>query len=209
MIWSISRSWWISKARGTRSWRHKRRFARWILRKSRRKWRRCAPGLPFRTRRTRHACRRMTCANLCIEMIDGLISVAGIVCAVQALRAARLLAAAVWLAGASAFTALWLYRLGTTQLAVIELAVGAGLVTVLFVFAISISGEEAFAGHSRVPKPLALGLVAVALALLALQFASGSGAARAAAPSAAGVSISNVFWNDRALDTLVQIVLIF
>ncbi len=141
-------------------------------------------------------------------MFSGLIAIAIIMCAVQAIRAARLLSSAVWLAGASALTALWLYILGAQQPAVIELSVGAGLVTVLFIFAISISGEEAFTAYPRVPRKLALLLVVGAVALLAVDLAVASGMPRAVDERAVS-TLSDTFWNARALDMLVQMVLIF
>src|SRR5512133_3353522 len=92
------------------------------------------------------------------------IVVAGLlVCAVQAVRAPRLLHSALWLAGASALVALEMYLLGAPEVAVIELSVGAGLVTVLFVFAINIAGEEAMTALPVVPRPLAWILVGVFL----------------------------------------------
>ncbi|MDO9122475.1 MAG: NADH-quinone oxidoreductase subunit J, partial [Anaerolineaceae bacterium] len=71
-----------------------------------------------------------------------LISVGILACAILAISAKRLLISAIWLAVTSALVALMLFLLGAPQIAVIELSVGAGLVTVLFVFAINISGEE-------------------------------------------------------------------
>jgi len=63
-----------------------------------------------------------------------LLSLMALGCGVQAIRAKRLLAAALWLAGVSAAVATLMYSLGAYEVAVIELSVGAGLVTVLFVF---------------------------------------------------------------------------
>jgi len=132
--------------------------------------------------------------------------VAGLlVCAVQAVRAQRLLFSALWLAGASALTALLMYLMGAPEVAVIELSVGAGLVTVLFVFAINIAGEEGLGLPSIVPRPLA-GLLVVGSALLigwmnldvlGIQIMQESG------------GFSNVVWGDRQLDVFLQIVLIF
>jgi NADH:ubiquinone oxidoreductase subunit 6 (subunit J) len=141
-------------------------------------------------------------------MLSAIVACAAIVCAGLAIRAARLMSSAIWLGGASAFTALWLALLGAPQLAVIELSVGAGLVTVLLVFAISISGEQAFTAHPRVPKALALVLALGALALLAIELAPASVLPRAA-NEIVTASPGDVFWNARALDVLVQMVLIF
>ena len=49
--------------------------------------------------------------------------------------------------------------LGAPEIAVIELSVGAGLVTVLFVFAINLTGEENLDAKRMMPKPLAWGLL--------------------------------------------------
>ena len=84
-------------------------------------------------------------------MFDLLIVAALLACALQAVRGTRLLIAALWLAGASALTALMMFRLGAPEVAVIELSVGAGLVTVLFVFAINIAGEEPPVPERRLP----------------------------------------------------------
>ena len=84
-----------------------------------------------------------------------LIVLGCIICAFFAIRTRRLLISALWLAGCSALTALLLYLLGAPEIAVIELSVGAGLVTVLFVFAINIAGEETLPIRRLIPRPLA------------------------------------------------------
>ncbi len=81
-----------------------------------------------------------------------LLILAMIVFATQAIRAERLLHSAIWLAGVSALLAIVFYQLGAYQVAVIELSVGAGLVTVLFVFAIGMAGE----GRIEVLSPVVL-----------------------------------------------------
>lgn len=83
-----------------------------------------------------------------------LIAAGILISAILAISAKRLLISAIWLAFTSALVALMIYLLGAPQLAVIELSVGAGLVTVLFVFAINISGEEAINLVSPLPKVL-------------------------------------------------------
>lgn len=137
-------------------------------------------------------------------MLNGVIVLVAIICAAQAIRSQRLLNSAIWLATASALTALLIYLLGVPQLAVIELSVGAGLVTVLFVLAISISGEEAFSAPTLVPKPLALAVVFIAAALLAWSILPLPPISIFSASS-----FTNVFWHERGLDVLAQIVLIF
>src|SRR5690349_5712869 len=86
--------------------------------------------------------------------------------AIQAIRAPRLLISAVWLAAVSALLSIFLYNLGATTVAVIELSVGAGLVTVLLVFAISISGEETLDRQPSVPRLAAGGLISALMVLL-------------------------------------------
>ena len=137
----------------------------------------------------------------------GLLSVAAmLVCAWQAVRAPRLLLAALWLAGASALTALLLYRLGAPEVAVIELSVGAGLVTVLFVFAINIAGEEPpVALRSLVPRPLAALGVLCAVGLAATMVLP---ALRTPAVPGLAVHFPTVLWEQRGLDAVLQIVLI-
>ncbi|HSM57933.1 MAG TPA: NADH-quinone oxidoreductase subunit J [Candidatus Sulfomarinibacteraceae bacterium] len=127
------------------------------------------------------------------------------VCAIQAIRSRRLIRAALYLAGVSAMTATLLYRLGAHEVAVIELSVGAGLVTVLFVFAIAIAGEDAMTAPPIVPRTLGLFLVLAIVAAAAwLVLPAGEGAvATEEAPFAV------VLWQQRGLDALVQIGLIF
>jgi NADH:ubiquinone oxidoreductase subunit 6 (subunit J) len=128
-----------------------------------------------------------------------------VLCAVQAIRAKRLLAAALWLAGVSALVSIILYELGARQVAVVELSVGAGLVTVLFVFAISIAGEDAMDARELLPKPLALGLIVFFAAILAWMILP----IDEQNVSTTEASFSSILWSDRALDVLVQTVLIF
>ncbi len=73
-----------------------------------------------------------------------------VICALQAVRACRLLPAAILLAGVSALTSLLLYSFGAREVAVVELSVGAGLVIILFVFAMSLAGEPSQDGGAVV-----------------------------------------------------------
>ena len=77
-----------------------------------------------------------------MPLVYFLVVAALIYSAHKATRVKGLLNAALWLAGTSCLTSILVYILGSPGLAVIELSVGAGLVTVLFVFAISIIGDE-------------------------------------------------------------------
>lgn len=139
-------------------------------------------------------------------MVYAALAVIAAVCAVQALRMPRLLPAAVWLAGASAAVSITLYLLGAAQVAVVELSVGAGLVTVLLVFAITMAGEEPVAGRSVVPGHIALILVAAA-ALLLLWLVLPLVVLSDAPPD--DTTFMGIFWQARTADVLAQILLVF
>jgi uncharacterized MnhB-related membrane protein len=139
-------------------------------------------------------------------MVDLLIVAAMLTCAFQAVRGTRLLIAALWLAGASALAAIMMFRLGAPEVAVIELSVGAGLVTVLFVFAINIAGEEPpVALRSLVPTPVAW---AVALCAVGLGAAMALPNLRVEAPLGQSDRFATVLWEHRSLDVLLQVVLL-
>jgi NADH:ubiquinone oxidoreductase subunit 6 (subunit J) len=154
-------------------------------------------------------------------MLTALLTVAALACAIQAVRARRLLDSAIWLSGVSALLAILFYRLGARQVAAIELSVGAGLVTVLFVFAIGMAGDEGDRPKTVVPQGAALALVLAAALLLAwLILPAGEGslappeqpasvAAGQAAAGAAEAPLQEIIWQQRGLDVLVQVVLIF
>ncbi len=128
-----------------------------------------------------------------------------ILCAFQVMRAERLLFSTLWLALTSALVSLLLYTLGAPAVAVIELSVGAGLVTVLFVFAFSIIGEDTLDELTLVPRTLVWGLaiaVVFLLGLFVLPLIQKS-------PAAGEPAFSLMLWNQRGLDVLAQVVLIF
>lgn len=141
-------------------------------------------------------------------MLYILILVALLFCSLQAIFSKRLLVTALWLAGASALVALTFYLLGAVQLAVIELSVGAGLVTVLFVFAINIAGEEPLPVRTIVPKGVAWLFVILMVVLVAWKLIPD--------PLFAGLLVNNsdagfqqTVWYGRQLDSYLQIVIIF
>lgn len=135
------------------------------------------------------------------------IVAAGILlCAILAVTSKRLLVSAIWLAVTSALTALMLYLLGAPQIAVIELSVGAGLVTVLFVFAINISGEEPLNLKPIMPRLLAWGLVVVAVGMTAYMLINSGILGSALVTSTTRPSI---LWEDRYLDIILQVSFIF
>ena len=139
-------------------------------------------------------------------MLHVLIAAATLVSALQAVRAARLLVSALWLAGTSVLVALEMYLLGAPEIAVIELSVGAGLVTVLFVFAINLTGEENLDAKRMMPKPLAWGLLFITGALLLYFILPGIN--QTPTEQVFG-NFPKIFWEDRQLDTLLQILMIF
>lgn len=133
------------------------------------------------------------------------VIVAMLVCAFMAFRTTRLLISALWLAGCSALLSILMYLLGAYAVAVIELSVGAGLVTVLFVFAISIAGDEALTPRALVPKPLAFSISLVAVVLLGFMTIS----SLTTLPATLEAPFSEVLWQQRGLDMLVQTGLMF
>lgn len=138
-------------------------------------------------------------------MLHLLLILLTLFCALRAVTADRLIRSALWLAGVSAFTAILLFRIGAHEVAVIELSVGAGLVTVLFVFAIAIAGEDAMGERPVVPKWLALATTLISVALLAwMVLPAESG--QSAGPQS---DFAAMLWQERGLDALVQVGLIF
>lgn len=138
-------------------------------------------------------------------MLFGLLLLAIAVLTLAALRAERLMMTALYLAGISGLVAVLIYLLGAPQLAVIELSVGAGMVAVLFAFAISVSGETPVAKISLVPRSLTALLVLLCsvfllAVLLVIQMPVAVDDASA---------FRDVLWQERAADLGVQVVLIF
>jgi NADH:ubiquinone oxidoreductase subunit 6 (subunit J) len=124
-------------------------------------------------------------------------------CAVFAVRANRLLSAALWLAGVSVLTAIILYLIGAFMMAVIELSLSVGLITILLVFAISMAGADS--PDQPVPRLLNAPVVVVTLLLivgLTLPFVT----SQTSTPES---NFSMTFWNLRQTDVFAQIALIF
>ena len=139
-------------------------------------------------------------------LIQTLVLSATLVCAIQAIRASRLLVSALWLAGCSALLALAIALLGAPEVGVVELSVGAGLVTIIFVFAINIAGEETAVTGALVPRPIAwilMGLFAFLLLWLIVPRVVLPSIPRDALPFLRAV------WQERSLDTVLQVALIF
>jgi uncharacterized MnhB-related membrane protein len=124
----------------------------------------------------------------------------------MAILASRLLVSAIWLAGCSALLALSIALLGAPEVGVVELSVGAGLVTVIFVFAISVAGEETIGLTTVVPRPFAWVLIGAFVALLL--WLTLPGFLVPAMPRDA-LPFLRALWDDRSLDTVLQVALIF
>jgi len=128
-----------------------------------------------------------------------------IFCAYRAIASKRILSATIYLACISALVSAVLYLLGATQVAVMELSVGAGLVTVLLVYAVSVVGDDAVDPPSIITKPLAftmVGLVTVLLGWMAFPAIPKN----IETPS---ITLAISLWQNRVLDVWIQIVLIF
>ena len=138
-------------------------------------------------------------------LIYGCLVAAAFVCAYRAMITQRILSSTLYLACVSALTSALLYLLGTPQVAVIELSVGAGLVTVLLVYAISVVGDDAWDELSIVPRPLALILTAGgSLLLVILAWPLVGNTQPLPIPA-----MQNTLWEQRVLDVWIQMVLIF
>jgi uncharacterized MnhB-related membrane protein len=139
-------------------------------------------------------------------VIQTLVLSGMLICAIQAVRSLRLLVSALWLAGCSALLALALALFGAPEVGVVELSVGAGLVTIIFVFAINIAGEETAVAGPSMPRPLAvalMGLFGLLLVWLIVPRLLVPVLDRDALPFLRAV------WEERSLDTILQVALIF
>jgi NADH:ubiquinone oxidoreductase subunit 6 (subunit J) len=146
-------------------------------------------------------------------MLNIAIGLGCLACAFLAVREKRLLIAALWLALSSALVSWLMYNLGALEVAVVELSVGAGLVTVLFVFAINIAGDETEKQQSIIPRPLAWVLIVVGIALLGWMILPALQVGRFMAtlefPAGSIEDFRRMVWQERSMDTLLQVVLIF
>ena len=127
-------------------------------------------------------------------------------CAYQAVRDKRLLVSAIWLAGTSALVSIMMYLLGAYQIAVIELSVGAGLVTVLFVFAINIAGDEPIPNLSFIPKWLARIFTVAAVVLIGWQLLP---LLNVPINLNQDAGFQQIVWENRKADLYLQVVMIF
>jgi len=86
------------------------------------------------------------------------------------------------------------------------LSVGAGLVTVLFVFAINLTGEEATDLKGLIKEPLAVVVTILMVVLLGILLVPG---VDRAAPSLGEPALKAVLWGNRQMDVILQAVLVF
>lgn len=140
-------------------------------------------------------------------MVSLSLVVLAVLFALQAVRARALLSSAIWLAGVSALEAMLLYHLGAQLLAVVELSVGTGLVTVLLVLTINIAGDSPLNPRLVLPKGLAAGMCLLTVSVLGWMLLRAA-PAELDVVHAAG-SLQEVHWQARGLDVLVQVILIF
>ena len=135
----------------------------------------------------------------------GLFLAGATFCAYRAIMSKKILSATIYLACISALVSAVIYMLGAAQVAVMELSVGAGLVTVLLVYAVSVVGDDALDPPSVIPKPLAFCLVGLVTILLGWT-------AYPAIPAyfeRGSMTLAVSLWQSRVLDVWIQIVLIF
>jgi NADH:ubiquinone oxidoreductase subunit 6 (subunit J) len=138
-------------------------------------------------------------------MLLGVAVIIAVVCAAAAVRVRRLIAAGIWLAASSAAVAWSLYLLDAPYVGAIELSVGAGLVAVLFVFAVVGAGDGAAHARPAVPRRLALVLAAAPVGIVAwLVWPLVS----ASQPPVAAGDVVSTLWTTRGLDALGQLVLL-
>jgi len=140
-------------------------------------------------------------------MLFGSLIIVTLIFALQAILAKQLITSALWLAGVSALCSVLFFLFGAQLVAVIELSVGAGLVTVLFVFAISVAGDDALDATPVPPRLLGVGLAAIFILLLGWFILPTAGALPVSA--IANQPLTKVLWQERGLDLIVQVVLIF
>ncbi|MDF1500133.1 MAG: hypothetical protein P1P76_06675 [Anaerolineales bacterium] len=134
-----------------------------------------------------------------------LIAIIILYAAIRALRAEGLLMSALWLAAVSAAIATMIYMLSANQVAVIELSVGAGLVTILLIFAIGVAGDEPLSDTPVVPRVIAGFFVLACAAIISFAVRPFELIAVEGGISTHG----SIFMQGRDIDLLVQVVVIF
>lgn len=139
--------------------------------------------------------------------LSSLVPLLCVLCALVAVRAPKLIAAALWLAGTSACLALTLYLLDAAYAAVIELSVGAGLVAVLFVLAVTTVGNSGSFVRPQIPGWVAGALAMLCIGILGWLLQPNLDLSPTA--NSEQLSFARTFWEQRALDVIGQLVLLF
>ena len=124
-----------------------------------------------------------------------------------------LIKAAIWLAITSVLLAVVLFLMGAYWAAIFELSVCAGLITAVFISAISFfttaqRGEEQARSHFNRFKLLPYLMVACGLALLATLVLSGFSVEGALPAPSIFAEFKEMFWYSRQTDITAQIALI-
>lgn len=130
-----------------------------------------------------------------------------LLCGFQVIQTRNLTHAAMWLAMTSALVSWLIYVLGAYILAVIELSVGAGVVTILLVFAINIVGDIHQVQKPFIPAPLSIFIILSAIVMISGLLLPADNALNQFAAQSDTLSIS--LWENRYLDTMLQMILIF
>jgi uncharacterized MnhB-related membrane protein len=141
-------------------------------------------------------------------VLTGVALTMSVACGAAAVTAPRVLAAGLWLAASSACLAIGLFLFGAPDVAVIELSVGAGLVAVLVVFTVASSANDGLRARSPIPEWLAVTLAALVIGCLGLVVLAHVPGLPLMAP-AGEQSFARVFWQERGLDALGQLALLF
>ena len=143
-------------------------------------------------------------------LVIGTALVASVLSALLATLARRVMQAGVWLAATSAALATALYFTGAPYVAAIEVSVGAGLVAVLIVFTVADDVDDGLHGTPILRPLLAGALAIVTIIFLALFVAMGPPASIGTeATATSGQSFAEVFWQERGLDVVAQLALLF
>jgi NADH:ubiquinone oxidoreductase subunit 6 (subunit J) len=129
------------------------------------------------------------------------------ICGYEVIQTKNLTHSALWLALTSALVSWLVYLLGAQKIAVIELSVGAGVVTILLVFAINIVGNEQETKKSFIPTSLILFIVVSAIIMIGSLFLPMDNPLNQRANDPGAFSLA--LWEHRFLDTMLQIILIF
>ena len=123
-----------------------------------------------------------------------------------------ILRAAIGLAGVSVLLTILMFQMAAPIAGAFELSVCAGLVTAVFVSAISLTRQVSAEEAEQLRRLRARRLrpaIAVAAAVAALLWPWSDVRDVAPAPGGAGVAVRDLLWGERRLDLLGQLVIVF